>query len=76
MAKLIGFEAKTFTFEDGKTVTGFYLFTSEKRQGVTGESCSRDFVSTAKIGGYVPVLGDNITINYNRYGKPQSVVKN
>lgn len=75
MAEIIGFEGKTFNFEDGKTVTGFNLFLSEKRPGVTGISAERVFVSTAKLNGYVPVLGDKITINYNRFGKPQSIYK-
>lgn len=75
MAKLVGFEGKTFTFEDGKSVNGFYLFTEEQRAGVTGVSCDRAFVSQAKLEGYVPVLGDDIVINYNRWGKPQSVTK-
>lgn len=75
MSKLIGFEGKSFTFDDGKTVTGFYLYTTDERPGVTGLACNRDFISTAKIGSYVPVLGDEITINYNRFGKPQSIFK-
>lgn len=75
MAEVIGFEAKTFTFEDGKSVSGFNLYLSERRTGVTGTAAERVFVSTAKLNGYVPVLGDKITVNYNRFGKPQSIFK-
>lgn len=75
MGKVVGFEAKTFSFEDGKTVSGFYLYTTEERKGVTGTACERTFVSDGKLNGYVPELGDEIIINYNRFGKPQSVVK-
>lgn len=75
MAKVIGFERKTFNFEDGKTVNGFYLYLSEQRQGVTGISCERVFVSTNKLDGYTPVLDDEIEVYYNRFGKPQRVVK-
>lgn len=75
MGKVVGFEAKTFSFEDGKTVSGFYLYTTEARKGVTGTACERTFVSDGKLNGYVPVIGDEIIINYNRFGKPQSVVK-
>lgn len=75
MGKVVGFEAKTFNFEDGKTVSGFYLYTTEARKGVTGTACERTFVSESKLNGYVPVLDDEIIINYNRFGKPQGVVK-
>lgn len=75
MSEVIGFEAKTFTFEDGKSVNGFFLFLAEKRPGVTGTACERVFVSTPKLNGYLPVIGDNITVNYNRFGKPQSIYK-
>lgn len=75
MAELVGFEAKTFKFDDGNTVSGFFLHTQEKRNGVTGVAVERTFVSEKKLDGYVPVLGDDIVINYNRYGKAQSVVR-
>ena len=75
MSKVVGFEGKTFKFDDGKTVTGFYLFLEEKRAGVTGISTDRVFVSSSKLDGYVPVLDDEIIVNYNRWGKPQSVIK-
>lgn len=75
MAKLVGFEAKTFTFENGNTVSGFYLHTEEKVNGVTGISVDRTFVSDKKLNGYVPVIGDEIVISYNRFGKPQSIIK-
>ena len=73
MAVLVGFEAKTFTFEEGKTVSGFYLHTEEKRNGVTGMSVERVFLSQQKLDGYGPRLGDDVTIYYNRFGKPQGV---
>lgn len=73
MAKLVGFQGKTFTFDDGKTSEGFYLFTEEHRSGVTGIATDRVYVSNSKLNGYVPVLGDEIKINFNRWGKPQDV---
>lgn len=75
MAEVIGFEGKTFTFEDGKSVSGYYLHLAEKRAGVTGTACEKVFVSNAKLEGYVPVLGDEIEVYYNRFGKPQRVMK-
>lgn len=75
MAKLVGFEAKSFTFDDGNKVNGYYLHTEEKINGVTGLSVDRSFVSEKKLDGYIPVLGDEIELRYNRFGKIQSVQK-
>lgn len=73
MARLVGFQGKTFTFDDGKSTEGFYLFTEEQRSGVTGTATDRVFASNAKLNGYVPVLGDEIKINFNRWGKVQDI---
>ena len=75
MSKVVGYENKTFKFEDGKSVSGLYLYLSEERAGVTGISCERVFVSDQKLEGYMPVLNDEIEVYYNRFGKPQRVVK-
>ena len=72
----MGFEAKHFSFEDGKNVDGFYLYVEEQRTGVTGIATDRVFVSNAKLDGYVPRLGDDLTVNYNRWGKVQSILLN
>ena len=74
MSKVIGFEGKKFTFDNGRSVEGFYLYLAEKRTGVTGTSCERVFVSQAKLDGYTPKLDDEIEVFYNRFGKPQKVV--
>lgn len=68
MAHLIGFQAKKITFKDGNTAEGTYLYITEERNGVTGFCCDRVFVSVSKIQGYVPVIGDEIRILYNRFG--------
>lgn len=73
MSQLVGFQAKTFKFDDGKQVDGYYLFTEEKQNGVTGTACERVFVSVLKLNGYVPCLGDELKINYNRWGKVQDL---
>lgn len=75
MSKVVGFEGKTFTFDDGNTVKGFYLHLEEKTGGVTGIAVERVFVSEKKLAGYTPVLGDEIVVSYNRFGKPQSIIK-
>lgn len=74
MATVIGFQKKKYTFDDGNSTEGFSLFIQEKRDGVTGLACERMYVSNAKMGAYIPVLGDEIRINYNRWGKPQEII--
>lgn len=73
MAKLVGFERKSFSFEDGNKVSGYYLHTEDTVSGVTGFFVDRSFISDSKLGDYKPKLGDEITIQYNRFGKPQAV---
>lgn len=73
MSKLVGFEGKSFTFEDGKSVNGFYIFVEEERKGVTGIATDRVFISDNKMNGYIPVLGDEVMISFNRWGKPQEI---
>lgn len=75
MVKIVGFEAKTFCFDDGKKVDGFYLYTEESRTGVTGVAAERNFISSAKLDGYIPGLGDDVEIYYNRWGKVQKILK-
>lgn len=70
---LVGFEAKHFRFEDGKEINGYNLYTEEQRTGVTGLAAERIFIRDEKLQGYVPVIGQEIRIWYNRFGKAEGV---
>lgn len=70
---IVGFERKSFSFDDGKTVTGYNIYTTDdSNPKVTGVACERVFVSDNKLDGYVPEVGHNITFLYNKWGKVQT----
>lgn len=73
--KVVGFEDKRFKFDDGKTVSGQFIYLSEERDGVTGMACERVFLSDNKLSGYIPVIGDEVEVSYNRFGKPQRITR-
>ena len=72
--RIVGLEQKTFSFDDGKTVSGLYIYLTDKADNVEGLRTERIFISNAKLQGYSPALGDNINVFYNRFGKVQCIV--
>lgn len=77
--KILGFENVQFNFNDGKTVKGVYVYLSDNAvnpQKVTGVRTERIFLSESKAAecNFIPKLGDNVQVNYNRFGKVQSIV--
>lgn len=75
MYDVVGYQHKELKFQDGNSCTGYYLFLSEKREGVEGIATERVFCSDKKIGNYIPKIGDHVQVFYNRYGKVDSVGK-
>lgn len=71
--KLIGYQHKHLTFQDGRSTDGYFLYLSEERKGVEGVATERVFLTDAKANGYKPYLGDELRLFYNRYGKLDSV---
>ena len=76
--KLIGYMRNNFTPEDGKTVTGFNLYLSYPLTGeeAGGFAVDRIYMTDAKLAqsNYKPKVGDEVIINYNRYGKVASII--
>lgn len=75
MYEVVGYQHKELKFQDGNSCAGFYLFLSEKREGVNGVATERVFCSDKKIGTYAPRIGDHVNVYYNRFGKVDSVLK-
>lgn len=69
--KVIGFRKSTFKGNDGSDVSGVNLYLTEPNTNGEGLSCDRIFVLDKYLTacGYVPKLGDEIRVEYNRYGK-------
>lgn len=74
MFEVVGYQHKELHFPDGNSCSGYYLFLTEERKGVTGIATERIFCSDSKID-FAPELGDEVEVNYNRFGKVASVGK-
>jgi hypothetical protein len=71
---LVGFKNSGFKGKDGTYVDGVTLFFTETRRDVEGLSTEKVFITSAKLGNYVPVIGDELTVLYNRWGKVVGIV--
>lgn len=69
---VIGFSDRSFTSKDtGALIEGMYIYVSFENKRTTGSACDRFFISRKRLdeSGYYPSLGDEIELQYNRYGK-------
>lgn len=73
--KVIGVQRKNLKFQDGREVSGYTIFVTEPRSGVTGNACDSLFVSDSKLGDYIPAVNDLIDIRWNRWGKVDGVYR-
>ncbi len=76
--KIIGIRPAGFTAKDsGEYITGQNIFVTEPLSKGTGCSSERLFISDARLNqcGYIPSVGDEVEIGYNRYGKVASIRK-
>lgn len=72
--QVVGFKASSFKVPDtGAQISGYNLYLTEERDGVTGVAVERAFLSDRKLAGYVPQVGDELHLNYNRFGKIDSM---
>lgn len=69
--KVIGFRRSSFKGNDGTEVSGVNLYLTEPNEKGEGLACDRIFVLDKYLSacGYVPKLGDEVRVEYNRYGK-------
>lgn len=77
--KVIGFKRNDFTTKEGATVTGLNLYLAHPVTGsdADGMVAERVYMSDAKPArcGYKPKVADEVSVLYNRYGKPESISK-
>lgn len=77
---VLGKRPLSFTANDGKTITGVSLFVgtqfndSDIAAGATGLLCDKFFVSTDKLPKAEIVVGKDVEIYFNRYGKVDKIV--
>ena len=73
--KIIGFRKLSFQDQQtGKQVNGYSLFMVRPGSGenMTGDEAQKLFISSEYVD-YVPCLGDQVQLIYNRYGKISSI---
>ena len=73
--QIIGIKHSTITFKDGRQVTGYNLYLSEKRPDIQGVYTESVFVSDTRAGDYKPQLNDHVTIYYNKWAKVEKIIK-
>lgn len=72
---IIGFRPSSFKGDQGDTITGMNIYLSYPLDKGTGQGCERVFLTDAKLNrqGYVPQVGDEVRLEYNKYGKCSAV---
>ena len=71
MAKIIGIRPSSFKGDQGEMVTGKNIYVSYPLDKGEGLGADRFFVTDKKMADwfYVPAVGDEIRLEYNRFGK-------
>lgn len=68
--ELVGYRRSAFTAQDtGERISGYNLYLEEQDENVEGVRTDRVFLSDKKMNGYIPRVGDQLEVVYNRYGK-------
>lgn len=77
MAKIVGIRSSSFKGSDGTDVTGVNIYLTEPLENGQGLATDRVFLTEAKLSqwAYKPVVGDEVDISYNRYGRVSGMSK-
>ena len=75
MAKVIGIRPSSFKGDDGQQVSGLNIYYTYPLDKGSGEGAERVFLTDAKLQdcGYRPVVGDNVNLEYNRFGRVSKI---
>ena len=71
MAKIIGIRPSSFKGDDGAQVSGKNIYITYALDKGEGLGAERIFITDSKLANwsYRPVVGDEVNLEYNRYGK-------
>ena len=77
MAKIVGIRPSSFKGNDGMEVNGQNIYLTEPLDKGEGLATDRVFLTNAKLAdwAYKPVVGDEVEISYNRYGRVSGMAK-
>lgn len=68
--ELVGYRRSAFTAQDtGERISGYNLYLLGEEENVEGKMTERAFLSDKRLAGYIPRMGDEVELVYNRYGK-------
>ena len=75
--KIIGIRPSSFKGDQGEQITGKNIYLTYPLDKGTGLGAERVFVTDAKIAewSYKPVVGDEVDLRYNRYGRCDGMSK-
>lgn len=75
MATIIGVRSSSFKGSDGTEITGKTIFLTEPLEKGEGHSAERVFLTMDKLlkCQYDPKVGDEVHIEYNRFGKCSAI---
>lgn len=75
MATVVGIRSITFKGKDGELVSGKNIYYTEPLENGEGLSAERVFLSMERLVKcqYDPKVGDEVHIEYNRYGRCSGV---
>lgn len=75
--KVIGFSERSFTAKDtGALIEGMNIYVTFENDRTTGIACDRIFISNKRLEQccYFPSVGDEIDLQYNRFGKISGIL--
>lgn len=69
--KVIGFRRSSFKGTDGEPISGVNIYLTGPLDKGEGQMSDRVYLTDTRLAecGYTPKLGDEVKIEYNRYGK-------
>ncbi|MEL7656881.1 MAG: hypothetical protein AAGU75_13355 [Bacillota bacterium] len=75
--KVIGFKKVDFVTPEKQSIKGikvFVTYADPKDKNLNGSACESIFITEAKAGDWTPVVGKDIDVVYNKYGKVERII--
>lgn len=73
MYNCVGIEHRQYVNKQGRNVSGYNLYFTHEKKNVDGLACFQEWGSDDVVRDSGLVVGDDVEILYNRYGKVQCI---
>jgi len=72
---IVGIRPSSFKGDQGDTITGKNIYLTYPLENGEGTGTDRVFFTNSKLMkiGYIPKVGDDVRVEYNRFGKPSGI---